>query len=144
MTQGWREGRDLTIVTWSAQRWTCLEAAGTLAAEGIEAQQCVRRVAGSAGGVEGTRFREVLLGGQVAALLQARARVGERRVAAERGDVAGGGLRGAAALLQLPSLLVSLGGARAGAQGAGEHQRQQRGACDDPRNPVAHGECSCV
>jgi len=33
-----REGRDLTIVTWSAQRWTCLEAAETLAAEGIEAE----------------------------------------------------------------------------------------------------------
>jgi len=33
-----REGRDLTIVTWSAQRWTCLEAAESLAAEGIEAE----------------------------------------------------------------------------------------------------------
>ena len=33
-----REGRDLTIVTWSAQRWTCLAAAETLAAQGIEAE----------------------------------------------------------------------------------------------------------
>ncbi|GGK27136.1 alpha-ketoacid dehydrogenase subunit beta [Salinarimonas ramus] len=33
-----REGRDLTIVTWSGMRRRCLEAAGTLAAEGIEAE----------------------------------------------------------------------------------------------------------
>lgn len=33
-----REGRDLTIVTWSAQRFTCIEAAETLAQQGIEAE----------------------------------------------------------------------------------------------------------
>ncbi|WP_366554716.1 alpha-ketoacid dehydrogenase subunit beta [Aquibaculum sediminis] len=33
-----REGRDVTLVTWSAQRWSCLEAAETLSAEGIEAE----------------------------------------------------------------------------------------------------------
>ena len=33
-----REGRDLTIVTWSAQRFTCVEAAEALAQEGVEAE----------------------------------------------------------------------------------------------------------
>jgi len=33
-----REGRDLTIVTWSAMRQPCLAAAGTLAQTGIEAE----------------------------------------------------------------------------------------------------------
>jgi acetoin:2,6-dichlorophenolindophenol oxidoreductase subunit beta len=33
-----RAGRDLTLVTWSAMRHTCLTAAETLAAEGIEAE----------------------------------------------------------------------------------------------------------
>lgn len=33
-----REGSDATIVTWSAMLHTCLEAAGTLAAKGIEAE----------------------------------------------------------------------------------------------------------
>jgi len=33
-----REGRDLTIVTWSGQRFICVEAADSLAKEGIEAE----------------------------------------------------------------------------------------------------------
>jgi len=33
-----REGRDVTLVTWSAMRHSCLDAAGALAAEGIEAE----------------------------------------------------------------------------------------------------------
>ncbi|HLS68961.1 MAG TPA: pyruvate dehydrogenase complex E1 component subunit beta [Kiloniellales bacterium] len=33
-----REGRDLTIVTWSAQRFVCVEAADVLAQEGVEVE----------------------------------------------------------------------------------------------------------